>query len=601
MTVAPRHKVETQPRTARSPSTRARLYVMAALLGLASTGLAVRAVDLQVVRNGFLQRQGDARFLRTIPIRVSRGTIFDRNGVPLAVSTPVESLWAEPEQLLQHPDRLAELAKALGVDEALLAKRLNANSNREFLYLKRRISPVAAKQVLDLGIPGVYQQREYKRFYPSGEVMAHVLGFTNIDDNGAEGLELAFDDWLAGKPGAKRVIRDRLGHVVENVDLVREPKPGHDLTLSIDRRIQYLAYRELKSTVLKHGARGGSIVIMDVHNGEILAMVNQPSYNPNAVDDSKPSQRRNRALTDVIEPGSVMKPFTIATALESGKWTVTTPVDTNPGWMAMDGYVIHDVHNHGLLDVTGVITKSSNVGAAMIAKTLDSKHMFDVLNRFGFGMISGSGFPGEAGGVLPPGNTWRNLRKATISYGYGLSVTPLQLARAYSALADGGLLHIPSFVRDQDSDATAVIDPHLARQILDMLETVVSPQGTALKAAIANYTVAGKTGTSHIAAGGGYSDRYVSAFIGIAPATDPRMVAVVIVDDPSAGSYYGGTVAAPLFSTVMTNALRLLDVAPDNVQHWYSGGPDAGRPINAASPAPDYQPGQDNYEEDTLP
>ena len=601
MNMAPRHRRETEPRSRRRPSTRFRLVVMLVLLGTATAGLALRAVDLQVLRKGFLKQQGDARYLRTIPMRVSRGTIFDRNGVPLAVSTPVESLWVDPAQLDQHPERIPELADALHVDARDLAARIKANHGREFLYLKRRISPAEAKKVLDLDIPGVNQQREYKRFYPSGEVMAHVLGFTNIDDNGVEGLERTYNDWLSGRDGSKRVIRDRLGHVVENVGLVNEPKPGHDLTLSIDRRIQYLAYRELKSAVVDHGARAGSIIVMDVRNGEVLAMVNQPSFNPNAVGHSRPAQRRNRAITDVIEPGSVMKPFTIAAALESGKWTPTTPVDTNPGWLSMAGYTIHDVHNHGLLDLTGVITKSSNVGAAEISETLDSRHMYELLRRFGFGERSGSGFPGEVSGVLPPGASWSDLRKATISYGYGISVTPLQLARAYAALADGGRMHVPSFVRGQDSKPDAVIDPALAREILDMLETVVSPEGTALKAAVANYSVAGKTGTSHIAAGGGYSDRYVSAFVGIAPATHPRLVAVVIVDDPSEGSYYGGLVAAPLFSRVMSNALRLLDVPPDNVQHWYAGGPAMDKPINAASPAPDYRPGQTNYQEGTQP
>lgn len=601
MNMAPRQRRETEPRNRRRPSTRLRMVVMFLLLGMATAGLALRAVDLQVVRKGFLKSQGDARYLRTIPMRVSRGTIFDRNGVPLAVSTPVESLWVDPEQLQEHPERIPDLGRALDISAPVLSQRLKKNNHREFLYLKRRISPSAANKVLGLDIPGVNQQREYKRFYPSGEVMAHVLGFTNIDDNGAEGLERTYNDWLSGRDGSKQVIRDRLGHIVENVNLVREPQPGRDLTLSIDRRIQYLAYRELKSAVLKHGARAGSIIVMDVRNGEILAMVNQPSFNPNAVGHSQPAQRRNRALTDVIEPGSVMKPFTIAAALESGKWTPTTPVDTNPGWLAMSGYTIHDVHNHGMLDLTGVLTKSSNVGAAEISQTLDAKHMYELLDRFGFGERSGSGFPGEAAGVLPPGNEWSNLRKATISYGYGLSATPLQLARAYAALANDGLMYVPSFVRDQHSKADAVIDPALARELLDMLETVVSPQGTALRAAIANYRVAGKTGTSHIAAGGGYSDRYVSAFIGIAPASHPRLVVVVIVDDPSGGTYFGGLVAAPLFSRVMGNTLRLLDIPPDNVQHWYTGSPESGRPINAASPAPDYQPGQTSYQEDTLP
>ncbi|HET8897351.1 MAG TPA: penicillin-binding protein 2 [Rhodanobacteraceae bacterium] len=597
MTAPIRPPLTPQVRRPPLPNARVRLYTVAVLLGLVVVVLAARAVDLQVLRKGFLQQQGDARALRTIQINVSRGTIFDRNGEPLAVSTPVESIWANPGELLQHTDRVPALAAALGADADELIERLQARRAREFAYLERQLSPAQAAKVMALDIPGVNQQREYKRFYPSGEVMAHVLGFTNIDDKGQEGLELAFNDWLTGTPGAKRVLKDARGHVVENVDLVTEPKPGQDLTISIDRRIQYLAYRELKSAVIDHGARGGSIVVMDVRSGEILAMVNQPSYNPNAIDGSRAAQRRNRALTDLVEPGSVMKPFTIAAALESGKWTPTSPVDTNPGWLPLSGYVIHDVHNHGLLDVTGVITKSSNVGAAKISMTLDNQHMYDVLRRFGFGARSGSGFTGEAAGVLPTPNEWTPLRKATISYGYGLSVTPLQLARAYAALGDAGVLHTPTFVKDGKTETDAVIDPAIAREVLDMMETVVSPEGTALKAAVANYTVAGKTGTSHIAADGGYSDRYVSTFVGIAPATQPRLVAVVVVDDPAGRTYYGGLVAAPLFSRVMSGALRLLDVAPDNVRHWYSGGPDAGHPIGANSPAPDYAPGQANYEE----
>lgn len=588
-------------RRAPAPNTRLRLYVVATVLALGACGLTVRAVDLQLVRKGFLQEQGAARSLRTIPISVSRGTIFDRNGEPLAVSTPVETIWANPRQVLEHLDQLPALAAALGMDADDLHERLEERRGREFVYLRRQMNPARAAEVMAIGVPGINEEREYKRFYPSGEVMAHVLGFTNIDDHGQEGLELAFNDWLSGTPGAKRVIKDAHGRIVEDVDLVREPQPGHDLTLSIDRRIQYLAYRELKSAVIDHGARGGSIVVLDARNGEILAMVNQPSFNPNAIEDSRPGQRRNRAVTDLVEPGSVMKPFTVAAALESGKWKPDSPIDTNPGWLPLSGYVIHDVHNHGMLDLTGVITKSSNVGAAKISMTLDNAHMYDVFRRFGFGNPSGSGFIGEAVGVLPPVNAWTTLRKATISYGYGLSVTPLQLARGYAALADAGRLREPTFVKDGSESVQTVVDPLIARQVLDMMETVVSPQGTALRAAVANYTVAGKTGTSHIAAEGRYSDRYVSTFVGVAPATDPRLVAVVVVDDPGGRTYYGGLVAAPLFSRVMSGALRLLDVPPDNVRHWYSGGPDAGRPIDVNSPAPDYAPGENNYEEGVLP
>ncbi|HET6633311.1 MAG TPA: penicillin-binding protein 2 [Rhodanobacteraceae bacterium] len=601
MTAPPRHPMTPHPRQPRGPSIRMRLYAVALLLGLASFGLAVRAVDLQVVRRGFLQEQGQARFLRTVPIPVSRGSIFDRNGEPLAVSTPVESIWANPGVLLQHAERLPQLARALGIDAAELAASLRKRASRSFVYLQRQLAPAAAAEIMALDIPGVNEKREYKRYYPSGAVAAHVLGFTNIDDKGQAGLELAFDAALSGKPGAQRVIRDRRGRVVENVDMVEQPQPSRDLTLSIDRRIQYLAWRDLEHTVQEHGAASGSLVVMDVRSGEILAMVDQPGYNPNNINASEPGQRRNRAVTDVMEPGSVMKPFTIATALESGKWTPTTPVDTRPGTLRLDGHVIHDTRNHGLLDVTSVLTKSSNVGASKISLTLSASHMYDVLRRFGFGATSGSGFPGESAGVLPPPNTWSELRKATISYGYGVSVTALQLARAYAAIGNGGVLHTPTFIKGGGDAGVAVIDPQIADELVRMLETVVSPEGTALKAAIANYSVAGKTGTSHIASGGGYSNRYVSVFVGLAPGNDPRLVTVAVVKDPTRGSYYGGLVAAPLFAHVTAGALRLLDVPPDNVQHWYVGAPDNGMPIDAGGDAPDYAPDNDNYKEGAMP
>lgn len=589
------------PRRNAGPSTRKRLYLVGMLLALAATGLVVRALDLQVVRKTFLQEQGDARFLREIPIPVSRGTIFDRNGEPLAVSTPVESIWANPQEVLEHADRLPALAKALGVDAGDLEQRLNQRADREFVYLRRQMSPEAAQAVLALGIPGVNGQREFRRYYPSGEAMAHVLGITNIDDRGQEGLELAFDDWLAGKPGAKRVIRDRRGHVVENVELVREPQPGRDLTLSIDRRIQYLAYRELAKAVQEFEAKSASMVVLDVRSGEVLAMVNQPSYNPNAVGASPPAARRNRAVTDVIEPGSTMKPFTIAAALESGKWKPDTPIDTSPGTFQYLNHTIRDTHNHGLIDVTGVLTYSSNVGASKIALTLDNSHLYDMFRRFGFGAGTGSGFPGESPGLLPEVRAWNGLTKVTLAYGYGLNVTALQLAEAYAALANGGRLRQPSFVRGADNPANAVLDPQIARTIVKMLETVVSPEGTALKAAVANYSVAGKTGTSHIASGGGYEDKYVSLFAGIVPASAPRLVGVVVISDPQKKSYYGGFVSAPAFSRVMDGALRLLDVPPDNVRRWYTGGPDLGAPIGRTTPPPDYAPGSTNYEEGGTP
>ncbi len=580
---------------------RARLYVVAMVLALSSSALIVRAVDLQVVRKDFYQEQGDQRYLRDIPIPVSRGTIFDRNGEPLAVSTPVESIWANPSDVLSAADRLPELAKALGLDDDELKQKLVQRSDKEFVYLKRHLNPDDAKAIVDLGIPGVASEREFRRYYPSGEVMAHVLGFTNIDDRGQEGLELAFDDWLAGKPGMKRVIRDLHGQVVENVELLREAQPGRDLTLSIDRRIQYLAYRELLAGLQEHHATSGSMVILDAQSGEVLAMVNAPSFNPNARNGVDPSFRRNRAVTDVVEPGSTIKAFTISAALESGKWKPHSPIDTTPGTFTLaDGRVIRDVHNKGMLDVTGVITHSSNVGAAKIGLTLTRDHMYDVDHRFGFGEVSGSGFPGESPGLLPPSKSWGPVEQATIAYGYGLNVTPLQLVNAYTAIANDGRLRSPTFVKGAQNPDTAVIDPEIAANIRKMLETVVTPEGSGLKAAITNYRVAGKTGTSRAASGGGYDNRHISLFVGMVPASNPRLVGVVVIHDPQ-GVYYGGLVSAPVFSKVMDGALRLLDVPPDNVKNWYTGSPQGGPTMDAKAPASEESPELSNFAEGVPP
>jgi len=585
---------------AKPANLRGRLYTVFMVLVLASTALVVRAVDLQVVRKDFYQDQGDARYLRDIPIAVSRGTIFDRNGEPLAVSTPVESIWGNPKELLANPDRLPVLARALGVTTDSLTERLLQRKDKEFLYLKRPVDPDAAEELLALKIPGVASERAFRRYYPSGEILAHTLGFTNIDDRGQEGLELAFDHHLAGVPGVKRVIRDRLGHVIENVELLREAQPGRDLTLSIDRRIQYLAYRELKSAILEQKASSGSMVILDVATGEVLAMVNQPSFNPNARGTSEPAYRRNRGVTDVLEPGSTMKPFTIVAALESGKWKPDTPVDTTPGKLLLaGGYTIGDIRNFGMLTVAGVITKSSNVGSAKLSMSMTAEHMHDVFRRFGFGEVSGCGFPGESPGYLPIAKAWGPTEKATISYGYGLSVTPLQLAQAYATLANRGRMRQPTFVKDAMNPDSAVIDPQIAEQVVTMMETVVSPVGGGLRAAVANYRVAGKTGTSRRAAGGSYEKRYASLFAGLVPASNPRLAAVVVIHDPHGGQgiYYGGLISAPVFSKVMDGAMRLLDIAPDNVQRWYAGSPAMGHGIGPMSPAPDYPPDQPNYEE----
>ncbi|GAB2797362.1 peptidoglycan D,D-transpeptidase FtsI family protein [Dyella kyungheensis] len=570
----------TARRHAAAPSSRRRMLVMGGVLAVASLALAARAFDMQVVRKDFYQNQADARILREVPIAVSRGTIFDRNGEPLAVSTPVVSIWANPAEVLDNEDKLPALAKAIGMDADALKQYLAQRSEREFVYLKRQMPPDAAQVVLDLGVPGVNGQREFRRFYPSGPVMAHVLGFTNIDDHGQEGLELAFDDWLAGKEGRKRVIRDRQGHVVEDLELVRAPQPGRDITLSIDRRIQFLAYNELKNTIQQSDADSGSIVILDVRTGEVLAMVNWPTYNPNALRGSDPSSRRNRAMTDVVEPGSTIKPFLMAAALSSGKYTPTGPmVDTGNGNFYYISHTIRDTHAYGLLSPTGIIAKSSNIGAAKVAMTLDTGLMSDTYRAFGFGNSTNSGFPGEASGYLKPGKSWGMLEKAILAYGYGLNVTPLQLANGYATIADNGVMHLPTFVKGSDNEPKQIIDPKIANELVQMMVAVTQPGGTGAPYAwIPNYGVAGKSGTAHKATAGGYSkNNYSSAFAGIVPASSPRLAAVVVIDNPRKGSYYGALVSGPVFVKVLDGALRLLDVPPDNIGRWYVGGPLQGQ------------------------
>jgi cell division protein FtsI (penicillin-binding protein 3) len=555
--------------------TRTRLKLLGVVLGLATTSLVVRAVDLQFVDKAFYQQQGDARFLRELPIATSRGMIVDRNGEPLAVSSPVESLWANPRELLPHPEQIVELSEALGAEPGLLEARLAQRADREFVYLRRHMNPDLAAEVLAREFPGVYSQREFRRFYPQGEVMAHVLGFTNIDDRGQEGLELAFDDWLTGTPGAKRVIRDRRGRIVENVDLIRAAAPGRDLRLSVDRRIQYLAYRELKAALQEHGASSGSVVILDVASGGILAMVNQPSYNPNSRDGMDPSNQRNRAVTDVFEPGSVLKTFTAIAALETGRYTPQTSFETSPGFMMVAGHRVSDIRDFGTVSVTRMLTKSSNIVATKLALDMAPEHQHDVLRRFGFGQTTGVGFPGETAGVLTAPNTWGTLHRTTIAFGYGLSVTALQLAQAYATIGNRGVMSVPTFLHGAPVQQRTVIDPQLADTVLRMLETVTGPEGSAKSAVVPGFRVAGKTGTSRRAVAGGYQKRYISLFAGLIPASNPRFAMVVMINDPQGDAYYGGLVAAPVFGRVMEAALRVMNVPPDNIAQWLAAVPAA--------------------------
>ncbi|MBK9495413.1 MAG: penicillin-binding protein 2 [Xanthomonadales bacterium] len=556
----------------RGPNLRGRLRLMAVLLGLCGVALVAKAAEMQLLRSEFYQAKGDARFVREIAIPTSRGMITDRNGEPLAISTPVESIWASPRELLKHPARLADLAMALEQPLEELKARVEARAERDFVYLRRRMTPDQAEPVMALKIPGVYSTREYQRFYPLGDVAAHVLGYTNIDDQGQEGLELAFNDWLTGKPGAKRVIKDRLGRVVENIELVRAAEQGRTLELSLDRRLQHLVHRELQHALLENAATSGSAVVLDVATGEILAMVNLPSYNPNLLE-SVPAARRNRAVTDVFEPGSVIKAFTVAAALETGRVMPDTVIETSPGYMPLANHVVRDIRNFGTLTVTGLLTKSSNIAATKLALDMPNEHLHDVLHRFGFGELSGSGFPGEQAGVLTAPQGWGVVEKATISYGYGLSTTVLQLAQAYAALGNGGVWMPATFVHGGAGEGRAAIDPQLAQTMLGMLETVTGPQGSAQRAGVPGYRVAGKTGTSRRSIAGGYEKRYISVFAGLVPASKPRYAMALMINDPDPKQYYGGLVAAPVFGRVMADALRLLDVPPDNVEQLLAAAP----------------------------
>ena len=550
------------------PVYRSRRMVVAGLLGLAFLSLLARAVDLQVFNQGFLQDQADARHLRVVSIAAHRGMILDRRGQPLAVSTPVDSVWANPQALAPARQHLSALSTLLDMDVDQLQHTLAERSDREFVYLKRHISPELSERVKAVGAPGVFLDREYRRYYPDGEVAAHIVGFTDIDDVGQEGTELAYDEWMRGEPGAKRVIKDGRHHVVADVESIRPPRPGKQLTLSIDRRLQYLAYRELKTAVVQHKARSGSVVMLDVQTGEVLAMVNQPSYNPNNRRGLRSGAIRNRAVTDVIEPGSTIKPFTIASALESGHYGPHSPIETAPGYFRVGRKTIRDVHDYGALDVTGVIRKSSNVGAAKIALSLPKEAFWSLLNRVGFGSLTASGFPGEVSGLLLNPGRWHRIEQATLAFGYGLSVTALQLAQAYGTLAADGVHHPASFLKlDKVPRGERILSASVARQVRAMLEEATGPDGTGGRARVSGYRVAGKTGTVHKSIAGGYAeDRYLSLFSGMAPASRPRLVLVVVINEPSNGDHYGGEVAAPVFSRVMAGALRLLDIAPDDLQ-----------------------------------
>jgi len=543
-----------------------RRKVVAACVIVLAAGLIWRVVDLQLNHNAFLTEEGDARHLRIERIPAHRGMLLDRNGEPLAVSTPLASVWVNPDKLESSRPKWPELELALALDPGSIEQVREERGEREFVYLRRHVDPSVAEAVGSLDMDGVHLKPEYRRYYPMGAAASHVLGFTGIDDGGQEGLELAFDDVLSGEDGARRVIKDRLGRIVENLERIRPARPGRDVVLSIDRRIQSLAYRALRQGVQHHRARAGSAVVLDVRSGEVLAAVNLPSFNPNDRGDRSSPRFRNRAVIDLLEPGSTIKPFTVAAALQAGIVRPDTVLDTRPGFLKVGRHAVWDIRNYGVIDVRKVIKKSSNVGAGKLALELRPADLWQMFHRVGFGVSTGSGFPGEEEGTLTDFVDWGEVRRVTLSFGYGLAATPLQIARAYAAFGNGGVLPNVSFVRTEGvAPAPQAIPAAVATQVLEMLEEVVEPGGTGRRARVTGYRVGGKTGTTRKSEAGGYSeDRYHSVFAGLAPMSDPRLSVVVVIDEPGGDEYYGGAVAAPVFSDIVEGSLRVLGIAPDD-------------------------------------
>jgi len=543
------------------PPWRSRLLFLFLLLGL--IGLIIRAVYLQGIHNDFLRQKGDARYGRVVDINAHRGMITDRYGEPLAISTPVESIWISPQDVEATPQQIKELARIVGMDTAEVKSRL-FDTSHDFVYLKRQIPPEQAAKVVKLEIPGVSSRREYRRYYPGEDMTAHLLGFTDVDDKGQEGMELAMQDKLGGKAGSERVIKDRRGHTVEDVASLSAPKPGADMALSLDGKLQYIAYREIKQAVVQHNAKAGSVVVLDAKTGEVLALANWPSYNPNNRAKVDLKAMRNHAVTDLFEPGSIMKPFTISTALEAGKITPQSVINTENGVFTVGGRRIHDTHPEPSLSVPRIIQLSSNVGAAKIALSMSPETFWRGLSDVGFGAQTGSAFPGEASGILRNYKKWQPIEQANIAFGNGISVNLLQMARAYTIFAnDGELKSITLLRQDTPTVGKRVFSQKTALEVRGMLELVVQSGGTAPKAQINGYRVAGKTGTAHKVQGGHYVNKYIASFVGLAPASNPRLIVAVMLDEPSGAQHFGGEVSAPVFSNVMGAALRLLNVPND--------------------------------------
>lgn len=535
------------------------LLLLAALFALVARGF-----YLQVINNDFLQEKGESRYRRDIEVSASRGRVVDRNGDILAVSTPMKSIWAIPgDARTMSLEQKRRLAGLLGMGERELDGKFA--SDKTFVFVKRQVPPETADSIAALKLPGVHQEKEYRRYYPAGEMTAHIVGFTGVDDKGLEGVELAYQQSLLGHPGSRTVIRDRRGNIVDDVGAAHPPQDGKDVHLAMDSKIQYLAYSHLKAAVEQHKAKAGGVIVVDARNGEILALVNLPTYNPNNREHLTGAQLRNRAITDTFEPGSVMKPFTAALALERGKVRFDTLINTAPGKLTIGPATISDAHPHGVLSVAQIIQKSSNVGTAKMALSFSPKEMWDMFDSVGFGQAPSLGFPGEVNGRLRPWKNWRPIEQATMSYGHGISVSLVQLARAYTVFAQEGELMPLTLIRREDAPVQGqrVFSPHTMRELRSMLEMAVQPEGTAPKARVPGYRVGGKTGTAYKVEGGVYARKYVASFVGIAPISNPRLVVAVMIDEPTGGAHYGGDVAGPAFSQITGGALRTLGIPPD--------------------------------------
>lgn len=540
-----------------------RTSIVIAFLMLCFVTIVVRAFSIQVKGKEFYSKQGDMRQIRAIDLDVPRGTIFDRNNEPLAISTPMVSVGIQPGQLIEHIARIEQLAEALELDPEKLKNLIVDKKHKQFIYIKRRIPPYIADSVRALNIKGVEFRKEFKRFYPAGEIASQLIGFTDANDIGKEGIESTYDQWLSGTTGRKQVMQDRFGHIIKDVKEITAAEPGKDVILSIDRRLQYVAYKALKTAVYQHKAEKGAAIVLDIATGEVLSMVSQPSYNPNNITKDSIGGMRNRALQDIYEPGSVIKPFTVIAGMLSGEYDEKSIIDTTP--FEVDGFRFSDARNYGDINLETLLSKSSNIGAAKIALSLSKNHLWDTFKLFGLGTSTNSGIIGESSGFLPDFNNWSRSRHANISFGYGLQVTTLQLAAAYAAIANNGRWRTPTYIKGNINDDKAIIDPLIAQSVSKMLRNVVSQYNTGKRAAIEGYSVAGKTGTAIIASKGGYSNKYIASFVGFAPADNPRLVVAVSITDPVGEDYGGGVVAAPVFQQIMKNSLRILNISPEQI------------------------------------